>query len=166
MFNAARRHFLRIFGLTSAATAAAGATGVASLAQASPLSADDARRLASLQLMQGSPLAKNLALTEIGLDWKNEQRQLADEEKRLAEAQAEMQAAMASQRRLDIEYLDGLEARLLADAPNYFGTAIDIPFATLPCGQANLMKDKLVSFGRDAKIKECAGAMTVTVESL
>lgn len=32
--------------------------------------------------------------------------------------------------------------------------------------EAVLTKDKLVSFGRDRQIKHCAGAMTVTVESL
>ncbi len=41
-----------------------------------------------------------------------------------------------------------------------------IVFTAPTRAEADLMKDKLVSFGRDKHIKACAGAMTVTVESL
>ncbi len=130
MFNNARRRFLSLFGKTAAATAVVGATGAASLAQAAPTD-DELRRMASARLMYSSTLDNQpFGLKSMGYDWKLEQQRMAEE----AEAQAEIQASIQAQRQLDIDYLNELEARLLADCPNYFGPAIEIPFASLPTG--------------------------------
>lgn len=135
MFRAARRRFLSLFCKTTAATAVVGVTGVAA---ASPTD-DELRRLASVQLMTGTQLGDQpFGLKQIGLDWKEEQRQLIEEDKARAEIEAEILAEQQDKQRRDLNYLLELERRLLADSPTYFNKGIDIPFAMSPGGNCNL----------------------------